>query len=436
MELLLLSQVNVDSPLPTFFELYVQGLLNDSLRAAIRLALGMLVQRIGARMPAAVPLVHWQTEIDLVLQMWLQGRFLTHFDSTMTENFFGMKRVSWRGAGGSRAGGAIQIRSAAASSPQLASTVTADAGGGGAPLSMDGSSATAAAISTEGGLSAPSFEPTSAAVGLTSAAAPQETLRASTTTWSMATGGLLSSEHELSPMTKKQRLVTWLLVTLWPYTQDKLREANDFLNNDADADVVALRQSFRRRYPKLSKVLLHPILAKRGLPLLLSLIELSTLILYVSFAVQKSLHFSLDTLLSGTVIRRMTFRDYSYMRDTNSARYRLVQLAQWLLVSVVFAFRIMEWWNVDGRRGDVAASLTQEVLPPAPAPEKVAAIIELPPPGHCPVCRRPIVNPCVNIISGYTFCYPCLATQVESTQRCPVTGLPTSAMHIRRIYED
>lgn len=50
-------------------------------------------------------------------------------------------------------------------------------------------------------------------------------------------------------------------------------------------------------------------------------------------------------------------------------------------------------------------------------------------------CRQRRVNPAMLAVSGYAFCYPCLFNHVSEAHCCPVTRIPATLDHIRKLYE-
>jgi peroxin-12 len=38
-------------------------------------------------------------------------------------------------------------------------------------------------------------------------------------------------------------------------------------------------------------------------------------------------------------------------------------------------------------------------------------------------------------VSGYAFCYPCVFSHVSEAHCCPVTRIPATLDHIRKLYE-
>ena len=86
---LILSQYNLDSPLPTFFEMRAQEELMPILSGGFRYALTVLAQRV-------IPLskvVPYSDEVFAVLWAGIDYKFLSAIDSTFSENFYGLKRV-------------------------------------------------------------------------------------------------------------------------------------------------------------------------------------------------------------------------------------------------------------------------------------------------------------------------------------------------------
>eukprot|EP01060_Flectonema_neradi_P004149 TRINITY_DN12723_c0_g1_i1.p1 TRINITY_DN12723_c0_g1~~TRINITY_DN12723_c0_g1_i1.p1 ORF type:complete len:333 (+),score=20.79 TRINITY_DN12723_c0_g1_i1:89-1087(+) len=86
---LILSQFNLDSPLPTFFEMRAQEELMPILGNAFTYGLTVTAQRV----PFLVSVVPWSNEIYTVLWGALDWKLLSSIDSTFAENFYGMKRA-------------------------------------------------------------------------------------------------------------------------------------------------------------------------------------------------------------------------------------------------------------------------------------------------------------------------------------------------------
>ncbi|XP_066251862.1 peroxisome assembly protein 12 [Euwallacea similis] len=56
--------------------------------------------------------------------------------------------------------------------------------------------------------------------------------------------------------------------------------------------------------------------------------------------------------------------------------------------------------------------------------------------GKCKICYQSWVIPTILPVSGYIFCFPCIAKHLNETQKCPVTNLPAMLSDTVRIYED
>lgn len=56
-------------------------------------------------------------------------------------------------------------------------------------------------------------------------------------------------------------------------------------------------------------------------------------------------------------------------------------------------------------------------------------------PTHYCDCRQPCTNPAQVATSGFVFCYPCAFAYVTDHGCCPVTLIPASVDHVRKLYE-
>jgi len=84
----ILSHFNLDSPIPTFFELYAQERITPALMAAYRYFMSLLAQRT----PRLERFVPYLDESFLLLWGAIDASFLKLYDATFTENFFNFKR--------------------------------------------------------------------------------------------------------------------------------------------------------------------------------------------------------------------------------------------------------------------------------------------------------------------------------------------------------
>ncbi|KAK9292278.1 hypothetical protein L1049_020242 [Liquidambar formosana] len=119
-----------------------------------------------------------------------------------------------------------------------------------------------------------------------------------------------------------------------------------------------------------------------------------------------------------------------------SATYTVLDYAQTGLIAAVFFFKMMEWWYQSAEERMSAPTVYPP--PPPPPPPKVAKEgIPLPPDRTiCPLCSQKRANPSVVAVSGFVFCYACIFKYVSQYKRCPITLMPATVDHIRRLFHD
>mmetsp|Transcript_21017 Transcript_21017/g.37521 ORF Transcript_21017/g.37521 Transcript_21017/m.37521 type:complete len:366 (-) Transcript_21017:533-1630(-) len=100
-----------------------------------------------------------------------------------------------------------------------------------------------------------------------------------------------------------------------------------------------------------------------------------------------------------------------------------------------FAFKALEWWYSAGEEKLTSRNaLVARPPPPPPIPQSAEGVGLPSDPSSCPLCKGHCKNPSFLTTSGYVFCYACVFNYVMECRRCPVTHLPTSLDHIRKIY--
>ncbi|XP_049405583.1 peroxisome biogenesis protein 12 [Solanum stenotomum] len=119
-----------------------------------------------------------------------------------------------------------------------------------------------------------------------------------------------------------------------------------------------------------------------------------------------------------------------------SCAYGVLDYAQTGLIAAVFFFKMMEWWYQSAEERMSAPTVYPP--PPPPPPPKVAKEgIPLPTDRTlCPLCSQKRANPSVVAVSGLVFCYSCVFRYVSQYKRCPVTLMPATVDHIRRLFHD
>lgn len=91
-----------------------------------------------------------------------------------------------------------------------------------------------------------------------------------------------------------------------------------------------------------------------------------------------------------------------------------------------FAVQFLRWWDTR------AAPTTALPTPPAPPRDERAARWK----NKCPICLQSWKIPTVLPVSGYVYCYACIARELRARAQCPVTGLPATEASLVRLYVD
>mmetsp|Transcript_9250 Transcript_9250/g.19779 ORF Transcript_9250/g.19779 Transcript_9250/m.19779 type:complete len:379 (-) Transcript_9250:696-1832(-) len=105
------------------------------------------------------------------------------------------------------------------------------------------------------------------------------------------------------------------------------------------------------------------------------------------------------------------------------------------LILAVFGFKALEWWYTSAEeRLKISMALPPPDPPPPPKPSPKG--VGLPQDTSlCPVCRRRCTNPAQITTSGFVFCYPCAFSYIMDHACCPVTLMPATLDHVRKLYE-
>ncbi|KQJ97019.1 peroxisome biogenesis protein 12 [Brachypodium distachyon] len=119
-----------------------------------------------------------------------------------------------------------------------------------------------------------------------------------------------------------------------------------------------------------------------------------------------------------------------------SCMYTTLDYAQTGLIAAVFFFKMMEWWY-ESAEERMSAPTVYPPPPPPPLPKVAKDGLPLQPDRTlCPLCCQKRNNPSVLSVSGFVFCYSCIFKSVSQHKRCPVTLMPATVEHIRRLFHD
>eukprot|EP00042_Codosiga_hollandica_P029054 m.157540 g.157540 ORF g.157540 m.157540 type:complete len:353 (+) comp52960_c0_seq4:21-1079(+) len=189
-------------------------------------------------------------------------------------------------------------------------------------------------------------------------------------------------------------------------------------------------------------------------PKVRTLIELTDYCLKLGFALQLTQHHSLEMLISGLRLGRLSIDDHrAFQHREESERHgRFGQLQRASVVlrvilrgvfavrtlsgyafpMVLFVLSFLEWWsaNSDKFRPNV-------YVPPPPtyAPRASGGVAIPQQNGICPLCSRPCVAPAVISSSGYSYCYACAHAHIKAHGCCPITLTPCSLSQLVRLYQ-
>ncbi|CAH4030668.1 unnamed protein product [Pieris brassicae] len=92
-----------------------------------------------------------------------------------------------------------------------------------------------------------------------------------------------------------------------------------------------------------------------------------------------------------------------------------------------FLVQFLRWW-------ETRPGLTMDSLPSPPPPTREEKAVRYT--NKCPVCLQSWKVPTVLPVSGYIFCYSCIARHLRANQTCPVTMLPATERSLVRLYID
>nr|XP_018907852.1 PREDICTED: peroxisome assembly protein 12 [Bemisia tabaci] len=91
-----------------------------------------------------------------------------------------------------------------------------------------------------------------------------------------------------------------------------------------------------------------------------------------------------------------------------------------------FFVQFLQWWFSEHPH----KTLSSNPVPPYPALSEEAQTFA----GKCPICLGPRKTDTVLPVSGYVFCYLCIARVLKESGRCPISNLPASASDLVRLY--
>ncbi|XP_055378289.1 peroxisome assembly protein 12 [Condylostylus longicornis] len=96
-----------------------------------------------------------------------------------------------------------------------------------------------------------------------------------------------------------------------------------------------------------------------------------------------------------------------------------------------FFLQFMQWWYIRPESNNIG-----NLKNPPCFKNTEINILALNNKNECPICLQIPSIPTASGISGYVFCWKCIATHLENRKICPVTSLPMNINDLIRIYDN
>lgn len=410
----LLTQINVENPLPTLVEVEISRSLNTSLRRAFLFFYVLAAEKLSI----LAPLIPYGDEMYLVLNGLFERFLIFHADTTFTELMFGLRRVrvigrrysvvtagvtGWKeglrylvcgpapmASAEERAVDYIAILEMQQEQQQQQQQLLLDVAEGsssGGVVGIGGAPAHIDAFTSNSNASSPPSQPFSPAVDLASLTGGPDAVMGSSRVGSggggMGLGGgggeeereeefkageIMSASRasygylRLGPLRRNQRLISLFLLTLKPYAEKKLKMLY-VAETDTAPDAVAMREAYASRYPMRAE--LKCVFFGIVFPIFHVLSKAGELVFKVLYLCELSPYTSPYHRLFNIVVKRGSPEESASM--TPQAR-RALALVRVLVFVVFFSFQVFEFTRSVGITGGSLLEGSDEGILPIPDP--------------------------------------------------------------------
>ncbi|XP_066153850.1 peroxisome assembly protein 12 [Euwallacea fornicatus] len=234
---------------------------------------------------------------------------------------------------------------------------------------------------------------------------------------------LLSNGTQL---TKREKEISLLFLVAVPYLKKKLEEKIQIYRiENAEGQ---LTKNFESRSKKLL------IYAHSTFEVLWSLATLNSYLKYMSEQTDiqipllniLGLKFAYSNEEPSLSFWSALFRGNLKLSDINFGLAR--NAVSTVLETAAFFMQFLQVWN--SQKPNFAFTYLPKVEPPS------YNILAKHYKGKCKICYQTWVNPTILPVSGYIFCFRCIAKHINETKTCPVTNLPAMLSDIVRIFDD
>lgn len=109
----------------------------------------------------------------------------------------------------------------------------------------------------------------------------------------------------------------------------------------------------------------------------------------------------------------------------DKASYMILKLFE----VMAFFLQFIQWWYTNKQRQKISGLQNPDAIRKSKLDEHRH------PNGICPICLMRISNPTACAVSGYVFCWKCIANHLKQRKKCPVSGYPIGIEDLVRIYD-
>lgn len=440
-----ISSVNLNSPLPSLFELVVSRHLETGLFNFFKYA----HMTLSGRSAWVARTGHFSNELYLLLMLVLQKHLLWESETTFCELVMGLVQ-----SGVSEKPGAAYYRLPffgrqrgilppwlfgpppfLSSEERMLLPFPLQS----APVvEVQGSGAGGEVLNNDGATGVGGVDTAGMTAG--SSLSPEEALMSSGPERMIAERSLYG-HLPFTRLSKVQKVVSLLMITVVPYL---LRRAEAWHGEQVDPtpDAVAAREAFARAHPQKAKV--YAFLAAYVYPVL----HVGWWSLHFLF----NLFYALELTPYTTPINRLAHIAVRRLQASDSAvspkAARLLLFVRVTMMLLHYSTLFVQWTTREQNRyggtpaGGAMKAIDRELQNmPIPLPPVFGVDTNLPPdatpptPGECPVCHKEIVNTTVLTASGILGCYVCLHDYVQEHRKCPVTRQSAALQQLRRVVK-